>query len=185
MADFYALLRQAGTSILSQAKQAAQWFGQQVKDITKNPNNLFKRNSFPKIGNMYLFVYDPKLKATLPFYDAYPLVIPIEYYSDGFLGLNLHYLPPMGRAALLDALTALANNNKYDETTKLNISYKMLKSYSIRFSGYQNCVKRYLFGYVRSSFHYVNPADWNKVVLMPLQKWVVNSDKRYADSPPY
>jgi len=185
MADFYQLLRQAGTSILSQAKQAVQWFGDQVKNISKDPNKVFRRDSFPKIGSMYLFVYDPKLKATLPFYDAYPLVIPVEYYSDGFLGLNLHYLPPMARASLLDALTALANNNKYDDTTKLNISYKMLKSYSIRFGGYQNCIKRYLFSNVRSSFNYVSPVDWDKVVMMPLQKWVVNSDKKYASSPPY
>ena len=43
------------------------------------------------IGRMYFYFYDPKTKDTLPYYDKFPLVIPIERYPDGFLGLNLHY----------------------------------------------------------------------------------------------
>jgi hypothetical protein len=43
------------------------------------------------IGRMYFYYYDPKTKDTLPYYDKFPLVIPIERYSDGFLGLNLHF----------------------------------------------------------------------------------------------
>ena len=46
------------------------------------------------IGNMYMFRYEPKLKESLPYYDRFPIVFPIEPYSDGFLGLNFHYLYP-------------------------------------------------------------------------------------------
>ena len=134
---------------------------------------------------MYLFAYDPKTKDTLPFWDSYPLVLLVEPYHDGFLGLNLHYLPPVARAQLMDALDSIKNNDKYNKSTEIAVSYRLLKAYSTKFAGYQNCIKRYLIGHVRSSFHYVNPVDWSKVVLLPLQKWNTNTNKKYAGSPPY
>ena len=36
-------------------------------------------------GNMYLFLYDPKYKETLPYYDTAPLVIPFKSVAAGFL----------------------------------------------------------------------------------------------------
>jgi len=160
------------------------WFREQLKLVgtTKDP---FVKTGVPTVGNMYLFVYDPKHKATLPFYDMYPLAIPINYTNDGFLGLNLHYLPPGGRSALLGALISIQNNDKYNDSIKLNISYDLLKGASSKFSGFEQCVKRYIFGHVMSSYHYVQPSDWNKIVGMPLQRWKVNSNPKLAGSPPY
>ena len=66
----------------------------------------------------------------LPYYDRFPLVIPIEQHSDGFLGLNLHYINPKQRIILLDKLSEFANNSAYDATTKLRLSYAMLKQAS-------------------------------------------------------
>lgn len=167
------LLRGTAMSIASQAVKADDWFQDTAKNIGKtDPNKIFKSFSSPKVGNMYMFVYDPKYKDKLPVYDKYPLVFPIEYYLDGFLGINLHYLPPLARIALLRNLDDLKNNNKYNETTKINISYRILKTYASRFVGVENCIKRYLYSHVRSSFNYVQPTDWEKVVLLPLQRWV-------------
>ena len=45
-----------------------------------------------------------KLKNKLPYYDRFPLTLPIEQYSDGFLGINLHYLSILMRIRLLDRL---------------------------------------------------------------------------------
>ena len=56
------------------------------------------------VGKMYFFKYDPKLKGILPQYDRFPLCIPIERYSDGFLGLNLHYIGGSDRSALVEKL---------------------------------------------------------------------------------
>ena len=36
------------------------------------------------LGKMYFYFYDPKTKKTMPYYDKFPLVIPIESYADGF-----------------------------------------------------------------------------------------------------
>jgi hypothetical protein len=189
MKDFVKLLTATGQTLNLRAKEAGQWFRDSIDRITRrqktDPKQVFNKDSTPQIGRMYMFVYDAKHKDTLPYFDMYPLVIPIEFYGDGFLGINFHYLPPLARARLLDALTDISNNDKYDDTTKLNISYEVLKISANRFKGFENCIKRYLFSQVRSGFHYVSPADWNKAVLMPIQKWHINPNKKYARNPPY
>ena len=50
-----------------------------------------KRNNRPFYGRLNMFFYDPKYKKKLPYYDTFPLVLPIERYPDGFLGINFHY----------------------------------------------------------------------------------------------
>jgi hypothetical protein len=177
------------------AKEARDWYRQQAMSIGKvspeevmanaGPFKLFQNVQGINIGKMYMFFYDAKTKDKLPFFDMFPLVFPIEMYTDGFLGLNLHYLPPMDRASLMDNLYTLANNQKYNTTTKLTISYQTLKAYSNRFGGYQNCMKRYLFGQIRSPIHYVNPTDWDKALMLPVQRWHINPNKKYLGAPPY
>ncbi|QMP83949.1 MAG: hypothetical protein [Caudoviricetes sp.] len=186
--EFIQILRSSSREIAESAKSAIDWFKGKVTDLikkVKTPNQVFSKDATPSIGQMYMFVYDAKHKDTLPFYDMYPLVFPIEFYGDGFLGINLHYLPPLARAALLNNLKKLANNNKYDDSTKLAISYEVLKAHAMRFKGFENCIKRYLFSHVRSSFHQVSSSDWDKAVLLPLQRWHVNPNKKYAKNPPY
>ena len=186
--EFIQILRSSSREIAESAKSAIDWFKGKVTDLikkVKNPNQVFTKDATPTIGQMYMFVYDAKHKDTLPFYDMYPLVFPIEFYGDGFLGINLHYLPPLARAALLNNLKKLANNNKYDDSTKLAISYEVLKAHAMRFKGFENCIKRYLFSHIRSSFHQVSSSDWDKAVLLPLQRWHVNPNKKYAKNPPY
>ena len=74
-----------------------------------------------------MFIYAPKFGKKLPYYDTFPLVLPIESYNDGFLGLNLHYLPIPLRIRLLDELSDFSNNTKFDESTFLRVSYKKVK----------------------------------------------------------
>lgn len=138
------------------------------------------------IGKMYMYFYDAKYKDILPFFDIFPLVFPIEFYKDGFLGLNLHYLPLTIRAQLMDALYSTTNNQRYNNTTILQINYRILKSQANRFDGYTKCVKRYLYSHVQSAFHYVNPTDWDKALFLPLQKWHINPNSIRAskESPP-
>ncbi len=110
--------------IKPRSAEARAWLGGKLAKLRmpadrSNILNDAKRIS-PKafIGRMYTYQYDPKLKDVLPVWDKFPLVIPIEMYSDGFLGLNLHYLDPYSRLILLDRLGDFINNDKYDDTTK-------------------------------------------------------------------
>jgi hypothetical protein len=123
------------------------------------------------IGRMYMYRYDPKYKDVLPVYDKFPLVIPMEMYSDGFLGLNLHYLDPYNRLALLDRLMDFANNDKYNDTTKFNLSYDLL-SRSRRYKMIEPCIKRYLLSHIRSSLIYIEPNSWETAIFLPTAKMV-------------
>ena len=95
------------------------WFRDKIADFGKpGVMDLIrdgKRKSVPFYGRLNMFVYDPKHKKTLPYYDTFPLVLPIEKYPDGFLGCNLHYLPIPLRIKLLDRLVDFSNNTKFDE----------------------------------------------------------------------
>lgn len=182
--DFQSLVRNAGKALSHDSKDANQWFMDFVDEVKKPKRKPFTKDSMPQIGRLYLYAYDPKYKATLPFFDAFPLTFPIEFYKDGFLGINMHYLPYMQRVQLMTALQSITNNNKYNETTKLNISYELLSRYANQFKGFDTCLKKYLYSHVRSSFHEVYPLYWGKAIILPLQRWRVNPDKRYSGSPP-
>ena len=158
--------------------------------VIKNEPN--KTSKFPTtiqgqgslIGNMILFQYDPKLKQTLPYYDLYPIGFPIEIYHDGYLMLNLHYLPPALRAKLMDSLyNFMAQKNKgITDKSKLLISYKLLKGAS-RSGLYKPCVKRYIFSNVRSQWAIIKPTEWDIVAMLPLQKFVkASSSTIWQDS---
>jgi hypothetical protein len=151
-----------------------------VENIVKN-NVKYNRNVI-KPGFLYLFNYDPKLKEDLPYYDRYPLVFPFELTEDGFYGLNLHYIPPIYRARLMDNLYGLINNQKYDETTKIRASYKLLNS-AARYKYFKPCVKRYLNSHVRGKFLLVPANEWDIALFLPLQRFVKkNATTVYRDS---
>jgi len=134
------------------------------------------------VGNMYLFRYDPKHKDTLPYYDRFPLVFPINKAKGGFLGINMHYLPPQLRAQLMDALYSTTTNNKFDESARLRISYDILNKAS-KFKFFAPTVKHYLGNHVKSKFVYMNPSEWDIAMFLPLQEFVgASKQKVWADS---
>jgi hypothetical protein len=165
---------------------AREWLRSKVKSLNPTPQSLMRDrerlrdNSF--IGRMYFYFYDPKHKDTLPYYDRFPLVIPIERYSDGFLGLNLHYIHPKQRIILLDKLSDVATNNRFDDKTKLRISYEYLAAASKAFEA-TPCIKRYLFSHIDSRFLEISAEEWDIAVMLPVESFVgATTSKVYADS---
>ena len=156
---------------------ARAWLGQKIGQlrIPSDHSNILNDASriSPKafIGRMYFYHYDPKYKDVLPVYDKFPLVIPMDMYSDGFLGLNLHYLDPYSRLALLDRLLDFANNDKYNDSTKLNLSYDLLAR-SRRYKMIEPCIKRYLLNHIRSSLIYIEPNHWETAIFLPTAQMV-------------
>ena len=155
------------------------WFRDRASRITRvNHNKLISENKpltmksirLQDIGRMFMFFYDAKTKADLPFWDMFPLIFPIHIYKDGFLGINLHYLPPLYRAKLMDQLYSIVNNTKYDMTTKLRISYEILNG-AAKFKLFKPCVKRYLNNHVRSRFLHISAEEWDFATFLPVQKF--------------
>ena len=153
------------------SKDARSWLRSKANSLRATPNRLLKDRERLKnteiIGRMYYYFYDPKTKDKLPYYDRFPLVIPIEQYSNGFLGLNLHYINPRQRILLLDKLSSLLTNG-YNETSRLRISYSYLSRASRTFQA-KPCIKRYLYGHVQSRFLEVTADEWDIAALLPVE----------------
>ena len=114
------------------------------------------------IGSMFMFFYDPKHKEKLPYYDTFPLAIIIGRAEGGFLGLNLHYLPPTLRAKALDAL---------------------LGSGSVPKKFLDPMIHRYLFSQVRSRFALVEKPEWEIATFLPTADWRgAGASTAYRDS---
>jgi hypothetical protein len=120
------------------------------------------------IGRMYFYFYNPKTKAKLPYWDLYPIVIPIEPYNDGFLGLNLHYIYPKDRLILLNQLRNFVVQSKNHELTRLRLSYPILKAYSLAYRA-TPCIKRYLRSHVMSRYVEIEPCEWDIAAALPMQ----------------
>lgn len=165
---------------------ARAWLRQEVANLNPNRSAMMrdreKLRNRTMIGRMYFYFYDPKHKATLPYYDRFPLVLPVERYADGFLGLNLHYIHPKQRIILLDKLSDFATNSKYDETTRLRLTYATLASATKAFEA-TPCIKRYLFSHVESRFLEITADKWDIAALLPFEYFVgASKSKVFRDS---
>jgi hypothetical protein len=129
-----------------------------------------RKVSSMEFGYMYAFKYDPKTKNDLPYYDTFPLIFPVRMDSDGFLGINFHYLPPVLRAKLMNALYSTLTNKKYDDTTKVKISYSILQSAS-KYRYFKPMLKKYLRSHVRSQFLEVQVNEWDIAIFLPTESF--------------
>jgi hypothetical protein len=131
---------------------------------------------------MYAFFYDPKHKQTLPFYDRFPLIFPVERAPGGFFGINMHYLHPRMRATLMDALYTVTSNKKYDETTRLRISMALLQNAS-KYRFFKPTLKHYLTRHVRSRFLIVESSEWDIALFLPTERFEkASKSKVWKDS---
>ena len=174
--------------ITPRTQQSREWFRKKTAQMRRvNRSQLMREepielNNRQIVGSMYMFFYDPKLKKTLPYYDSFPLVIVLGPAEGGFLGLNLHYLPPVLRAKFLDGLLDITNNKRYDDSTKFKMSYAMLKRAS-KLKYFKPCIKHYLNEHVRSRFARVPAPEWEIATFLPTADWQkASASKVYSDS---
>ena len=123
-----------------------------------------KVNGRPSAGRLNMFLYDAKTKAKLPYWDAFPLVLPVDTFRGGFVGLNFHYLPYGLRFKLLEDLQSYASNGKFDSSTKLQVGYSNLKGQSI----IKPMIKKYLWRQVRSNFRRIDVDEMAIACYLPV-----------------
>lgn len=165
---------------------ARSWLQSKVRNLNATPDKVMRDRQrlvdTTIIGKTYFFFYDPKTKDSLPYYDRFPLVIPIDQYRDGFLGLNLHYIQPRDRVILLDKLSTTLNNKNYNETTKFRINYAYLSGASRAFES-TPCVKRYLFRHIDSRFLHIPANEWDIAAMLPVERFQkATKQKVFAES---
>ena len=163
--------------------KSTQWYKDKIKEFGKpSAMNLIrdgKRATKPFYGKLNMFIYDPKHKKILPYYDTFPLVLPIEKYPDGFLGINMHYLPIPLRIKLLDTLVDYSNNTKFDESTRIIANYSQLKKIKL----IKPTLHRYLAGQTKSQFRRIDADEFTIATLLPVQRFKKESaGKVWKDS---
>lgn len=182
MAKLESLVQKQLGDINTNVRSARGWFRGKIAQLKGvSPKQLMKNTkqheAMASIGSMYAFYYDPKYKEQLPYYDRFPLVLPIEKYGNGFLGINLHYLPPRYRLILMDKLIELANDKKLTDDTRLKLSYGLLRG-ATKYKEVKPCLKKYLYAHVETKFLYIKPTEWEKVIFMPVERFVKSSKQK-------
>ena len=130
----------------------------------RHPND---KGHYGKVFAKLEFNDDPKFKDTLPLYDTFPLVLPLEPIKGGFLGMNFHYLPYMARFRMLERLQAFASNKKFDRTTRLNLGYDDIKNSNL----FKPTIKKYLYAYTRSNYLRIDADEAAISIMLPVQQF--------------
>jgi hypothetical protein len=138
------------------------WYKRKVSELASriSAGRLMREGKIlktPGFNQLNFFRYNPKTKAILPYYDVFPLVMPIDSAPGGFLGINFHYLPIPLRMRLLETL---AKRNFDGDYSKLK-NIKLIKP----------CVKHYLKSQFASGFYRLDELDYAPAIFMPVQSF--------------
>ena len=169
------------------AAMSTKWFNQQsilLGQMGATPGRMLKDNDNAnwtnKIqpGRLYFYKYDAKHKATLPYWDKYPLVFPYAETEDrkGFYGLNMHYIPYEWRIKILDSLIKI-DLSKNTDRKKLVLSWELISN-SSKLQYLKPCIHMYLYNHLQSGMKQVLPKDWATAMMMPLASWVGSNNTR-------
>jgi len=164
--------------------RSATWYRTQVNKIASGTTagQLFRQgklNGRPSVGRLNLFGYNPKLRRTLPYYDIFPLVLPLEPITGGFMGMNFHYLPPLLRFRLLERMQATATDQRFDSKTKFDVTYDDVKNIRI----VKPTIKKYLYSHVQTGFLRINADEAAVAIYLPVQRFKKASEAQvYSDS---
>jgi hypothetical protein len=144
------------------------------KDIINNQKSIKKTIEY---GNLYHFLYSPKTKEKLPYYDRFPLVFPVQKTDGGFLGLNLHYIDYNTRMILMKNLYDYEINKSVPDKIRLVLTYRLLnKTKSLKH--FKPCLKRYLYSHIKSNFLHIHHSEWNIVLFLPTEQFQNENKKR-------
>ena len=163
--------------------KSTEWYREKIKEFgTPTSLDLIrdgKRSTKPHFGRLNMFIYSPRDAKKLPYYDTFPLVLPLEQYNDGFLGINFHYLPIPLRMRLLDRIVDFSSNTQFDENTVLNVTYNKVKSIRL----IRPTIHKYLAGYTRSQFRRIDADELTIATLLPVQRFKkASADAFWSDS---
>jgi len=131
--------------------------------------------AFKRVGEMWMFSY--RASTTQKYYDSFPCIILLELYTDGFLGLNLHYLPEKLREILFVQLYQLrTSDNLKDELTRMKLRYDLIYN-TLRYRYAAPCIKRYKYSNIDSMMIKIPAEEWMMAMYLPTWNFM-NSTRR-------
>ena len=160
------------------------WYRQKVQDLLPRPmvrpmireglqeGKVTKR---PNFGMMNLFYYRPKTAEKLPYYDIFPLVIPIgRRLNDGFVGINFHYLSVPQRWLLLERLSMFqvpSELDAFDSEEGGGDVMALFWSKIRRKRGVKPIVRRYLTKYIQTRFLKIELSEMLIALAIPMERF--------------
>ena len=171
------------------------WYRQKVQELLPKPQvrrmiregyKVQKVTVRPNFGMMNLFYYRPKGAEKLPYYDVFPLVIPLgRRLNDGFVGINFHYLSVPQRWLLLERLSMFQVPSELDafDTEEGGGDVMALFWSKIRRKrGVKPIVRRYLTKYIQSRFLKIELSEMLIALAIPMERFYTGKwggKKRY------
>ena len=176
------LLQEGEQKTFRRIEDARRWYRARAAEVNRNklvPTKVIQQHdpvpiikSSRQIGSLFLYNYAPKTRKELQYYDTFPIVFPFKILKDGFLGLNLHYLPIPYRAALMDNLYRLLNSSdmKDNDTRLAKLKYNVIESKKQLYLAYP-CIHRYLNKYIKTQIAFIPPKEWELALFLPMQRF--------------
>ena len=137
----------------------------------RDEKRLVSKTTFKRVGQMFMFNYQPANRIKLPYYDTFPLIFILRLDNDGFLGINLHYLPPQLRLLLFKMLMKFASGGFESKDTRLVLFYEYLMRQPTFRHYIKPCIKKYLYHRIDSYILRIPPEDWYIAVFLPLSRF--------------
>ena len=177
------------------------WYRQKVQELLPKPQvrrmiregyKTQKVTVRPNFGMMNLFYYRPKGAEKLPYYDIFPLVIPLgRRLNNGFVGINFHYLSVPQRWLLLERLSMFQMPSELDSFDSeegggdvMALFYPKIK----RKRGVKPIVRRYLTKYIKSYFLKIELSEMLIALAIPMERFYTGKwggKKRYISEKVY
>lgn len=161
-----------GPRTMSNTKASYDWFRTQVRKMVvpiERAQLMGKKEPIVP-GGMYLFGYDPKTKAQLPYWDTQPLILCFNILPEHFYGINLHYLQPEERAIILRELMGTAAKN-FPKTHEIKMNWSIL-NYFVKAKMLNHAVKQYRYDHMTIAPVKINADAWKMSIFLPTESFV-------------
>ncbi len=171
------------------------WYRQKVQELLPKPQvrrmiregqKTQKVTVRPNFGMMNLFYYRPKGAEKLPYYDIFPLVIPLgRRLNDGFVGINFHYLSVPQRWLLLERLSMFqmpSELDAFDTEEGMGDVMALFWPKIRRKRGVKPIVRRYLTKNIQSRFLKIELSEMLIALAIPMERFYTGKwggKKRY------
>ena len=177
----------------AETKKSAKWFLMKTKGLEGSLRNRWTQTNAPKFyreaetkvspkvlklrvnrGDMFAYYYHPKHRATLPYYDQFPLIMLMSEEKETFIGINFHYLNPNIRAILLDKINSKVGTGQITNSwwTKLSKIPQIAPT-----------VKRYRYDHIVRKVIPIEEKEKELAIFLPLERFKKSSkSKVWADS---
>ena len=154
------MIAQSITEQAGKKRRSGDWYVnalEQALSSIQDPDISESDTGGVAVGDLIFFQYGAKYPEKYEFWDLQPLSYVIEFYPDGFLGANLHYINPDYRDAVAKSLI----NSKGGVTVP------------------KNSIHRYLFSGIGSLHKVPKSENWGDIALLPTEKFIDRRGMKY------